>query len=345
MAVISTDILIKTALEGAIADMRRNSYLLDDCFGGLANDILSKAEYGTKELNQAKSFIVNTNIPTYLPYRVDSPSTPCLLVTRNQASEAGDRTSLADDGEDEAYDPSKAGQPLHRILPPFTPYFYDASKGLITLPDQYDTYQVSPGMYVMAKNGRSYQIRQILDDKSFLIDANINEDFTDCYVVPENKNWIARREQLFFTEGWTITVMASGEPMYAEWLRQLVVYCLGRYREAYLEARGFELSSIQAGPVYLDPSFEGSKVFAAKINLNGVIGVSWIKYIAPKFNKVNGGIEIIDGPQTPANYEPYVKKQGWSMEGDNFKDKATDYSNIDVIGDADENYLLGEDDG
>lgn len=344
MAVIPTDILIKTAIEASIADMRRNAYLLDDCFGGLKDDILSKAEYGTKEVNAAKQFITNTNIPTYLPYRVDSPSTPCILVMRSSGSEAADRASLADDGEDQAYDPANAGQPLHRIVPPFTPTLYDAAQGMITMPDQYDTYQVASGMYVMAKNGRKYQILKILDDKTFLIAKNIDEDFTDCYIVPEQREWISRREQMFLSEGWTLTVMASGEPQFAEWLRQLVMYCLGRYREAYLEARGFEISSIQAGPVYLDPSFEGSKVYAAKINLSGTVASTWIKYIAPTFNKIEGGVKIIDGPETPTNYKDQVKKQGWSMEADHFADEATDYSDIAVIGDADENFLLGETD-
>jgi hypothetical protein len=341
MAILATDILIKTAMEGALADMRRNEYLLDDCFGGLVDDVLSKAEFGTKELNQAKNFIINNNIPVYLPYRVDSPSTPALLITRSQATEANDRASLADDGEDQAYDPAKAGQPLHRIVPPFTPTFYDAVQGMVTMPSPHTTYQVAAGMFLMAKNGRSYQITQILDDVTFLIAANINEDFTGCYIVPETKTWLAHRENLFFSEGWTITVMASGEPIFAEWLRQLVIYCLSRYREAYLEARGFEISSMQAGPVYLDPSFEGTKVFAAKITLSGTVPATWIKYISPVFAKVEGGIKILEMPKTPEYYMDQVAKQGWSSVNDNIDLLGQDESDSQTIGSADDDYLLG----
>ena len=341
MSVISTDLIIRGALEAGIADLRRNSYLLDDCFGGLVNDIVTKAEYGQKEVEAAKQFILNNNLPILLPYRVDAPMFPCILITQNAASEAQNRSSLADDGEDEAYDPSKAGKLIHRMLPNFTPESYDQSKGYIELPSPHSTYQLAPNMLLVARNGNKYPIRAIIDNTVFQIDANINEDFRDAYVVPEPNNWLAHREQLFFSESWTITSIAS-EVSHAGWLRQLVIYCLGRYREAYLEGRGFAISSFQAGPVSLAP-IQGNRAFESRITLNGDVEFSWIKYVAPKFNRVEGEIKILEMPETPDPYKSQAQKQGWSSVNDNFYSSSPNEMDPGEFVSANKIDLLGED--
>jgi hypothetical protein len=332
-------------LEASIADLRRNSYILDDIYNGLVEDPLSSIEYGYKEVTEAKKWFLNNQITVYLPYRVDSPTSPCIAIMQNAASEIDSRASLADDGSDEDYDPAKAGKPVTYVVPQFTPTAYDSTTGQIILPDPYTTYAIATGMYIVAKSGKAYAITSVVDDKTIAISSGVNtEDFLDAYIIPQYQAYSLRRENAFLNESWSISVYASSDPTQALWLRQLVAYSLFRYREAYLEARGFEISSIQMGPIVLDPNYQGDRMYTAKITLSGTVPATWIKYIAPKFGKVYGQIKIMDGPKTPESIKESVKKQGWEMAADNFGAEEQDHSNMETLGDADENYLLGEDD-
>jgi hypothetical protein len=118
-------------------------------------------------------------------------------------------------------------------------------------------------------------------------------------------------------ETFGIGMHAQSDLAQAIWLRQVMTYILLRYKEAYLEARGYELSSFSVGAIELNPYFkEIEQVFSCPITLTGQTECSWIKYLAPKLQKVTGGIRIIDGPATPEAYKIYADQQGWSMEGD-----------------------------
>jgi hypothetical protein len=347
MGALPTDILIRTALEAAIQDMRRNAYLLNDCFGGLANDLVSKAEYGPKEPAKALEFITKNNIPVFLPFRPDGITVPCVLINQIAASEASNRASLADDGEDNSFDPVLAGRPVHRILPEMNPT-YDITNGQLTIPTDHNTYQIAPGMFLVTATGNKYQIQSTIDDQTIQLQTGITEDLRNSYVTPAPNNWLAHREQLFFTESWSITVIGA-EPVQAGWLRQFISYCLGRYREAYLEGRGFAISSFQSGPVVTSSV---PNCYEAKFTLSGDVEQSWIKYVAPKFTRVEGGIKILDMPKTPIVYEDEAAKQGWSSVNDTFVNTSSNEADIDTFGDAthdalginsDDIDLLGED--
>ena len=67
MAMFCGDIIIKNAIEFSLEDIRKNTWLIDDCFGNLLTNPLLKEKYGIAEVNRAKEFILNNNIPIYLP--------------------------------------------------------------------------------------------------------------------------------------------------------------------------------------------------------------------------------------------------------------------------------------
>jgi len=144
------------------------------------------------------------------------------------------------------------------------------------------------------------------------------------------------------------------------------MYILLRYKEAYLEARGFELSTLTAQGMDINPHFEIERVFTAVINLSGVIEGSWIKYIAPKLqgvkafaggtdpnavgvtgqeppgpiripnvtipptNNFKAGIHISEASPTPEQYKEQVDQQGWDTDPPIIGDGEID---IEVLGD------------
>src|SRR5271157_9817 len=108
MAIIPTDLLIKTMLEAAVADLKKNLWLLDDVFAGLASDPLSSLEYGYKEVTKAIEWFKDNNFPVYLHNRIDNPTFPCITVVQASSSEMQDRASLGDEGGIEDFDPKDA---------------------------------------------------------------------------------------------------------------------------------------------------------------------------------------------------------------------------------------------
>ena len=325
MAIMATDILLKTMIEAAIQDLKKNQWILDDVFGSLATDPLSSVEYGYKEVQKAKEWFLQNEINVYLQNRIDVPTFPCITIVHSQSSEKLDRTAIGDtDDIEQIYPRGRASQPT-QIVKPFTPSAFDpnssiSGQAIVTMPPNMSTFQVAPGQfYVSAVSGKAYQILQVLTAQTFTIKSGMVDDFTGGYIVPATALWNLNREITFMDETYAIGVHTASYPVNAIWLRQALIYMFFRYKEAYLEGRGYELSTIQASPVDRNPHFEKEVVYSAVITLTGQCEASWIKYIAPKLQKVTGKISIIDGPKTPPGYAAETKGQAWQMQGDEKK--------------------------
>lgn len=319
MSVLATDILIKTMLEAAIDDLRANQWLLDDVFSGLVTDPLSKDQYGYKMVKAAKDWFISNDIKVYSAFRIDTPTFPCLTIAPAPADEATDRASLADEGSIEDFDPQGTELQPQVVYPSFTPAAYNRATGMVTFPSGTTTDYIVPGQFLVSRrSGKAYQILQCLSTVDFTIKADVKDDFTDAYIVPPTALWNLHREQTFIRESYSIGCHAQSDPVQATWLRQIVLYSLCRYKEAFLEARGFELSTFRAGPMDKNPYFEAEQVYSSVVNLSGTVELSWIKFVAPKLQSAQQGIRIIDGPKTPPGYEEMAKNQGWHMEGDDF---------------------------
>jgi hypothetical protein len=293
---------------------------LDDVFGGLAGDPLSKVEYGYKEVKSAKDWFIRANIPVYLPFRIDNPTMPCISIMQESSSEMHDRASLADEGGTaliEDIEPRRATTQPQYVVPPFSPAGYNPQTGDITLPEGVTTECMAEGQFlVSARTGKAYAIKSILGTQDFTIAPNVVDDFEGAYILPPTTLWNLHREFAFMAESFEVGCHAASDPVITMWLRAVVMYIMLRYREAYLEARGFEVSSLVAGPVAPNPNFTAEKIYSASVKLQGQVEASWVKFIAPKLDAVTGEIVIADGPKTPSAYENYVKNQGWEMEGD-----------------------------
>lgn len=318
MAILATDILLKTMFEAAFIDLKKNAWILDDIFNGLENDAMSKEEYGNKEVKRAKQWFLDSRPEVYLHTRVDNPTFPCITIVQAASNEMPDRASLGQEGHTESFDPKVASIGPQMIYKPFTPKSYAAATGTVTFPDGIDTGLVVVGQFlVAAKTGKAYQILKITGNQSFQIKANTSDDLTGAYIVPQIALWNLQREQTFLEETYAIGVHAASEPVNCIWLRQIILYIMFRYQEAYLEGRGFELSIVSgAQGVDRNPHFDKEIVYSCIVNISGQTEANWIKYVAPKLQSVKANIKIVDGPLTPPGYIAPVKDQGWEMEED-----------------------------
>lgn len=319
MSIISSDILVKTALEAGLNDLRKNGYILDDVISGLATDSLSKAEYGYKEIHAFKQWFTTNKIPVYLDFRVDSPEMPCITIAGSPRIEMLQRTSLGDSlGSIEEVSTENISVNPIKVYDNFTPSSYNKANGIVAFPEGMETEFIVVGQFlVSSRSGKAYQILEIISKSSFKIKKNINEDFIDAYIVPPVSVWNLQREITFVQETVLIGVHTQSDPVQNQWLHDVIWYILLRCKEVYFEARGFELSTVQSDPMYLNPNFkETDRIFSRNITLTGQLEITFIKYVAPRLQDVRGVISISDGPKTPPGQTVIIKNQNWEMESD-----------------------------
>lgn len=320
MSIIQPDLLVRTALEAGLADLRRNPWIVDDIFSGFATNDLSANEYGAKEVARARQWFLKNDVPVYGAYRMDLPTTPCIVVVDQGSSEMEPRASLADDGNDGPFDPTNIRSTPQYVYRPFTPTAYDPDTGDVTMPSGLDTALVVPGQFFVTKDNKAYQILECVSTSVFRIKSGLRLKLTQASIMPPTQLWNVRREQSFFRHTVRIDSLVSGDPVQALWLGMVVQYLLLRCKESFLEHRGFELSTFAVGPLEQVPQYNPETVFTRSITLVGQMEASWIKYIAPKLQSATAKIRIADGPRTPPDYRQEVSQQAWEMEADAVND-------------------------
>lgn len=266
MGIVPSDLLVKSALEAALAHLRANQWLLDDVFGELATDSLSGLEYGWKDVDAAKRWFLNNNIRVVFPFRQDSPTFPCISVVNMSTAEETEKASLGDEGDEEDnFDPKQNALLPQLVYRPFTPAKYDRAAGIVTLPANLVDSYIVPGQFlVSAKSGKAYQIYKALGNNQFTIKEGIADDFTGAYITPPSTLWNVKRERTRMGETFTLGLHAQSDPSQCIWLRMLVMYILLRYKEAYFESRGFELSTFSVSEVDQNASYQQvDKIFLA----------------------------------------------------------------------------------
>ncbi len=351
MAILASDILIKSAIEAAFADLRRHHWILEDIFAGLLSDPLSKDEYGAKEMQTAVDWFLNQEIPVLLQHRVsDAPTMPCVTISYAPGEEDQSRTSMSDARLTSEMDPVGMVQ-ANNLTRVFNATSYDTDTGYLVIPDHIDTSVIRKDQFIFSnKTGRAYVIRKVIDSRTVEIASKVLDSFQNIYVRTKYSLWNVESELTFFRESYTIGCYSQGSSASTYWLWQIVTYCLLRYKEAFLEARGFELSNLSFGPLQAaDPEVPGDKTYMRAIRISGVVPASWIKFAAPKLEVVNAKIVIADGPQSPpGSYGDVLDPQNpgqirtnnstWVLEGDVTEEAGMldlDQYEVEAIGGAD----------
>jgi len=86
--ITQSDIIIKTGIEAAIADIKANPWMLDFIFNGLGQDPLYNNTQGQKEIDQAKLWLLNNDINVELAWNLNSPKIPTFSILLESSVEA-----------------------------------------------------------------------------------------------------------------------------------------------------------------------------------------------------------------------------------------------------------------
>ena len=273
LGICQSDIVVRTAIIAGLADLRENPKLLDYVFSSLPKDALTYRTYGEEQVELAKKWFLDQEIPVFMNTRFDESKVPCITIA--QSSSAESEATLGD----VHYETTEIDKDEEPIVygGPYTPMKYVPSTGTLIMDSNFSL-DVFPGMLVRDRNGGTHEILDVLDQYTFTVDPNLNVPFTDMYVVSAPRKKTVSLESVEFRESYEIGCHVHSEPAYLSYLHSILLFILLRYKEELLEARGLTRTSITAGPVMQNSSFAISQpVFTRMTTLTGYVHQYWPK--------------------------------------------------------------------
>lgn len=280
MALFQGDVMIKTAIELAVEDIKKNPWIIDDIFSDFINNPLLRQKYGQKEIERAREYILNNKINFYMNLRMDNEEFPCVTVKMGDSREdealatLGDQTLCVDE-----FEPEDIKRPIAFIVKPFKVVSYDQATGVIVAEDNVENFNfINEGMIAVdPKTGNGYKVLERLDDKSFRIAAGSVLDVEELAIVPEYQIYRARREGIKNKEMYNIGCHAHGDPANLIFIFNLVKYAILRYREGLFEHNNFQLSTIRCTDMIKNEAFRADNVYSRYIQISGQVEEDWIK--------------------------------------------------------------------
>ena len=272
------DVIIRNTIIEGLKQLKAEPFLIEDIFQQFACDPTLVKEYGYKEIQRAKDFLLNTEIEVVMKHRNDNVSHPYISIALMDSRENEQRSFLSDTGPIiQDYDPKDVDMPIDFVIGPFSPAAYDQATGIITLPKGFTTLNVVPGQAIADPvSGKAVVIKEIKDDKTIVIAPNESFDFNELAVVPQFFFYKSRRGLAYFRERYQIGCHVHGEPYQLLYLHSAVVLILMRNKEDLLERRGFELSTLTSSDLVASEEFGGPEnAFSRYITLSGDVELSW----------------------------------------------------------------------
>lgn len=275
--IFAGDLILKTAIELSLQDMREKPWLIEDCFQSLVENQFLAQKYGMKEIQRAKEFILNNEIPIYMAHRIDKQEFPCITISIGGSQEDVSLATLGDQSVVvETFEPGEIDRPIKFIVAPFDAQ-YDSVTGIVKVPEGTENSQfISKGMIAVDPDtGDGYVISEVLSD-GFVIDPGADID-SKLGIVPQYAVYRARREGIRSQESYNIGLHVHGDPSTLIFLYGTVKYALWRYKEGLLEANNFQLSRLSSSDFIKNEAFMKENVYSRWITISGQIEESWVK--------------------------------------------------------------------
>lgn len=283
MALFMGDVVIKTAIEMGLNDLRKKDWVIEEIFSAFVCNPFLKEKYGMKEIDRAKEWVKNNKIHIFMAHRLDTEAFPCVTIAMGDSNEDNSMTSLADQHVDTIdLGPESVGEELSWIVNPFSIVTQDLDSGEVIVPRTIDLTNAREGMLLVdASNGETIaQIREVVWS-GFRIDSDIELTSSTYGIAPRFSTYKARFERIVSNEQYNIGCHAHGDPMFALFLFAFVKYSLLRYREGMLEGCGFQNSTIKCTDMIKNTAFSAENIYSRFISLTGQAQEEWVKEPMP----------------------------------------------------------------
>lgn len=310
--IFQSDVIIKSALTSALDDIRTNPWLLDYVFISLAQDAVTASKYGVKEMARAKEWFLATKIPVFLAGIMDNPKFPCVTIALVDSSPSEETLS------DQHHDPSEyVDGERPALTDPFSVVSYDNQTGDVTIPASTgEGLNLSASMVLVDNAGKEHQILEVWDETSFAIEPGANADFSRAVLKTLGNTYRIALESIVYKESLSLGCHVQGEPVHLLYLHAIIVFCLFRYKQSLLEARGFERSTFSSSDFSRTPVFDPETVFSRYISLSGYARQMWPKSIDPVLQSVTTQLHVQGAGESFPSEEAGTRL--WAGEGDVF---------------------------
>jgi len=296
--IFQSDVIIRSAIIAALNDLRTKPWLLNYVFAALPRDKLTAQDYGAKEIARATEWFVNTKIPVHLDVNLKDEMFPCITISLSSSQESESESTLGDTH----YHPRVPNNGQWPILAgPFTPTSYDPTSGLITLDaSQVQNFVIVPGHIVIDAQGGQHPVLDVDDNNDIYIEENCTANLNGFVIKGQKPYLITHVESARYRETYAIGCHVTGEPVHLTYLHSIVVFCLLRYKESLLEARGFERSTLNSQMLRLDSDTLPQVIFSRYLTISGMVSQYWPKIIAPTVDAVAADVAAsTDGGRSP----------------------------------------------
>ena len=325
MSVFQADLVWGTALRAAIADMRKNQYLLEDAYKDLLKDPYLRKLYGLKEVERFKAFI-SKDIEVFVRHRPpDHIKFPYICIHVGGGDEDAPKDALGDSFQSENRSPESLGGAVSdnsTVLGPVTPLSFDSLTGTVTFGPGVDLIasKVFDTQFVIdTVNNKAYPIELVLDSSNLLIEplpdgTNINLTNMQIKRTPNFLGAVRRSMWLWRTDTLELAATDGNECMY---LFTLVMYILLRYKKQLWDMRNFAAATISHSALErLSSESDPNNVYAITINIRGRTELSAIESVQPLIGGIDTQIKIADMTSPPAVLQQEGPNPLWEGEGD-----------------------------
>lgn len=321
--IFQTDLIWYSSLMAALADLRKNRFILEDAYSNIMCDPYLKDAYGKKEVDNFKAFI-DRKIHIFTQHRLPDQATfPSIVIRMGPGDEDKPKEALGDSFQQEKVDPSTLGGifPAPMVLvPACTPEHYDPLTGQVTFGDDVNLTKsnVFEGQYVFDEvNKKSYQIQLVIDDSNLLLEEGLNPspNLTGMTIRP-SQNLVGHiRRSIWVYEKIELDLFAT-EAVEVLYLYTIVMTALIRYKKTLWDARNWAISTVSYGDVYkASAEDDPNNVYGRTLSIQGRVEHSAIESTAPLIDGVSTEVRI-DDMKTPDAILDEVEKQGWSGSED-----------------------------
>ncbi len=332
--IFQADATIRSLISLAFDDIRKNDWLLDHILGDFTSNPYLKDKYGVRQVDAAKEWLRNNEVPIVMNLRNDQDKFPLVTINLGTSSEMEDRLTMSDlSTEDMEFLPSVVGKPIPYVVKPFSNslFSYDSGTGIITISDTIDISTVSAGMiFVDPSTGEGYTI---LDSApgGLQLEESLTISAATLGIVPQYQTYKTKIRHSWFKESYKIGIHAHGDPQVLLWLHSIILYGILRYREGLLEANGFSEVRVSSGDMEPNSNFSGpggEVCFSRVIVLTGIVEQTWISGLHRTLESIalrekdesgdgyHGGIKILSNSNSTLGYDT-----NWTTVEDNFSEE------------------------
>ena len=288
LGIFPTDVVVRTAITAALADMRDQTWLLDFALQAFLHDPLTIQEYGAAELERCKNWFLDNDIKVSMGYKINQAKQPHVVIWHGDTSESDSTTGDTNDSPRETIPWVVGTAPLFRLKDAV----HNPATGWITVTQ--NTKSIFPGMKILDRSrGQAYEITET-DGQRFRIALGQELHLPSSDVYDANRLWIAHLESRAYREALRIECVASGEGLECLMLWTIIIFALNKYNQEYLEGRGFDRMTISSGGMEIAQDGQNANqiMYRRVINLNGITKQYWPKQIQPSMRGIRQGTAL-----------------------------------------------------